>query len=97
MWPCDYSVTRPVCAGPTDTANPVLTEETGRKCATFLNRETKLTVQVFLLRPHNFMSGCLADSFGNRGAGDAVLSGRDPVGDALPGHPVSARTNSPCC
>lgn len=86
-----------VQAPQTQRSNPVLTEKMGRKCATFLNRETKLTVQVLLLWPHYFMSGCLADSFRNRRAGDAVLSGRDPVSNALSGHSVSAPTNSSCC
>ena len=46
-----------------------------------------LTVQMFLFWPHNFMRGCLAYGFGYRRASDTVLSGGDPVCNALPRHP----------
>lgn len=53
-----------------------------------------LTVQVLLLGPHDFMGRRLADGLGDGGAGDAVLSGGDPVRDALTRHPEAPNHGS---
>lgn len=50
-----------------------------------------LTVQVFLLGPHDLVRRGLADGFGDRRAGHAVLSRRDAVGEALAGHGGAGR------
>lgn len=41
---------------------------------------------MFLFRAHNFVCGRLAHGFGHGRAGNAVLSGRDPVRNALARH-----------
>lgn len=51
-----------------------------------MRRLNILTVQMFLLRAHDFVRGGLADCFGHGGARHAVLGCGDPVRDALPRH-----------
>lgn len=48
-----------------------------------------LTIQMFLFRPHYFVSRRLAYSFGDGRAGDTVLGSGYPVCNALSRHPES--------